>query len=188
MKMIEYVEEGTLSTRLVHEILNIVDYKHVDRLIEVDELIDTARFCSGCSGVLALEKTRRQIQHSRFWITLLYADTDSLDKMGLAYTRGTEDKEGIEGLNLRIGGDSLAYSARNLIGRAGAIILECILRVKPRIKILHDFSHERIAGTLTHGGTRIDALYSHRGIRVGAYLIVFIKQFHPGTIHLMKRV
>ena len=54
VEVVEDVEEGILCTRHILQILNIIDYKSVDALVEMEEIVDI--LCSG-SCILALEKS-----------------------------------------------------------------------------------------------------------------------------------
>ncbi len=88
--MIEYVEECSLGARLAYQILNIVEYEHVDALIEVYEVVD-ASATQSCR-ILALKQACGHIQDALLGIKLLDTDSDSLYQVSLAYTRRPENK------------------------------------------------------------------------------------------------
>ena len=89
------------------EVLNIVDNKRVDALVEKEEAVGVA-FCHG-SGVLAFKQTGGDVKHAGVGIVFLYAYAYCLDKVCLAHAGRAEKEERVEGIVVRIGGYGLGY-------------------------------------------------------------------------------
>ena len=60
--MIEDVEERQLSLLSSHPLLNIIDYQHIDGLIEIDEVV--GGIMQNRTGILHLEQARTDIEHT----------------------------------------------------------------------------------------------------------------------------
>ena len=142
LEMIEYVIKCLLSLILSNEVLNIIYNKSVDALIEIDEFINLTAL-HRCS-ILALKQTCCDIKHPCARITLLDADTDCLNKVGLPHSARAKNKQWIECLKLRVVGNSLANRTCHLITVAYAIVLKRVVRIKLGIDILHHYLLKRI--------------------------------------------
>ena len=85
-KMIEDMEERVECLGGVHPLLNVVDDQHIDALVEVDEVV--CRVMTHGVGELHLEQTGRDIENALLGIGLLATNTNGVDEVGLATTRG----------------------------------------------------------------------------------------------------
>ena len=80
--MVEDMEEGVKRLRGCHPLLNVIDYQHVDGLVELDEVIDG--ILPHRIGVLHLEQTCRDIQHTLLRVQFLTAYADGVNQVSLA--------------------------------------------------------------------------------------------------------
>ena len=133
-EMVEDMEEGVERLWRVHPFLYIINYQHVYRLIEIDEVV--GRVMTHRVGELHLEQAGRHIQHPLLVIGLLAAHTDGIDQMSLTAARGTIDEEGVEGGLAGMLGDGEADGAWQLIRVALDEVLERLLRVELRVELL----------------------------------------------------
>ena len=83
-KVVEDVEEGLLCLRGSHPLLNIIDNKHVDGLIERDEIVGA--ILHHRIGILHLEQSGTDIEYTLLGIEFLGTHTDGIDEMRLATT------------------------------------------------------------------------------------------------------
>ena len=128
MLVIEDVEERILSA-LSHNILNIIDDKHIHLLIErkeVGELVPNIHSIHE----LSLESVCRNIQNHKFRIFLLDRNTDCLSEMGLAQTRTTKEEERIECSLSRCRRDALSCRESHLVALTYHEVLETIYRIE----------------------------------------------------------
>lgn len=132
MEMVEDMEKCILSLLLVYQILDIIYYKGVDTLVEIDELIDFT--VAGGYRELALEQAGAHIEYAARRIVLKYLDADCLDEMRLAHTGRSENEQRVESLAFGVAGYGLADSHGNLVGGASAIILESVAGIELRIE------------------------------------------------------
>ena len=93
-KVVEDVEEGVLRLRCSSPFLYIIYYQHINRLIEVNEVIGS--ILAYRIGVLYLEQSCRDIQHTLLRIKLLCSQSDSIHKVSLSTAGRTIDKHRIE--------------------------------------------------------------------------------------------
>lgn len=133
MQVVEDVEESILSTGQILQILNIVYYKTVDTLIEVEEAVDVL---GCCCRVLALEESCSHVEYACMRIVFLDTDAYCLYKVCFADARRTENEQGIESFQRGVIADSHAYGACNLIAVAGTIVVECVSRIELRVEIV----------------------------------------------------
>ena len=148
--------ECLLCLLLADEILNIVNDESVDTLVEIKELVELGTLHGG--SVLTLEQSCSQVKHTRTRIALLDADSYCLNQMCLSDTAGTEDKEGVENLELGIIGNRLTYRLSNLVAVADAIVLKSIVGIELRVNILDHLLLEGIrscTGERSHSLTRM---------------------------------
>ena len=102
--------------------------------------------------------------------------------MGLAHSRGTEHKQGIVGLHLRVFGNSLTYAHSELVAHAAAIVLESISRIELRVNVLQPVvlckgvGNARFADVefLLEPGARVVLILLHSAGVVAAHYIIFI--------------
>ena len=96
------MEECILSSdfSFTCKLLNIVNDKHIDTLVEIDEVID--KISTNSIDILHLEDVACDIQNSLFRQQLKYLKTDSLCQMRLAHTACTEDEERVESVVSRM--------------------------------------------------------------------------------------
>ena len=100
------MEKCILSASLAWQFLNIIQYQHVNALIEIDEIIGfvlTAWICE-----LDHKKMGWQIKHLQLWMLFFHAPSDGIYKMRFTAPRRTEHKKRIESLS-RIQRYSLTY-------------------------------------------------------------------------------
>ncbi len=80
------MEEGIQRLRLTSPLLDIIHNQHIDRLIEVDEII--ARIMEHGIGILGLEKTGTHIEHTLLEDTSASRfQTDGIHQMRLTASR-----------------------------------------------------------------------------------------------------
>ena len=85
--MVEDIEKGILRTNLTRELLNIVDDKHIDSLVEVDKIGNLAILVRRLE--LSLEFIHRDVKNLQLWMTLTHLVTNSLHDMCFTQTRIT---------------------------------------------------------------------------------------------------
>ena len=132
--MIEDVEEGGNSLLGSSPLLYVIDNQHVDRLIEIDEVVNRVLTTGICE--LHLKQTCRNVEHTFLRIGLLTAQTDGIDEMSLTTSRGTIDEERVECRLTRMIRNREANGARQLIAVALDKRLESLLQVELRIQLL----------------------------------------------------
>ena len=153
------MEEG--SNRLLGSspLLNIIDNQHINRLIEVDEVVDGI-LATGI-GKLYLEQASRYIEYALARIHLLTTNTNSIDQVGLTTSRRTINKEWIEGRLARMLSNRETYRARQLVRVALDIALESLMRIQLWIQIL-GYSTIKRRRSLVGGGNTASGINLNR--------------------------
>ena len=184
-QMVEDMEERVERLGGVHPLLDVIDNQHVDGLVEVDEVVGGVM--THRVGELHLEQTGRHIEHPLLGIGLLAAHTDGVDQVGLATTRGTIDKEGIERALARMLGDGEADGTWQLVGIALDEVLEGLLRVELGIQLLGRSSIEcrrrLISALRLLDIRRTIALHGGGHVVLGLDRNDTVAQFHAGSEH-----
>ncbi len=147
-KVIEDVEERQLSLLSSHPLLNIIDYQHIDGLIEIDEVV--GGIMQHRTRILHLEQARTDIEHTLIGIQLLGTYADSIDEVGLSTSRRSEDKHRVERGLAGMLGYRQPHAARQLI----AVTLDKIREGEMRIQLRVDGLG---FGSIKHGGRLIGA-------------------------------
>lgn len=107
----------------------------------MDEVIDG--ILTGGIRVLHLEETCRHIQHSLLGIHLLASHTDSINKVCLTTTGGSEHEEGVERRLTWVLRDRETYRARQLIAVTLDKGLESLMDIQLGIQVLWDGGIQR---------------------------------------------
>lgn len=113
-QMVENVEERVKGLRGSSPLLDIIHDEHIDALVEADEVVH--RIPTGGIGKLHLEQTGRDIKYAPAWVHLFTTHANGIDEVRLATSRGSIDKEGVEGRLARMLSNGHADSARQLVG------------------------------------------------------------------------
>ena len=71
--MVEDIEKRTLCALFRHKLVNIVDYQHIEALIEIQEIVLVV--VSYGVGVLEFKKICRYVKYSFVWKTAFYFET-----------------------------------------------------------------------------------------------------------------
>ena len=126
-KVVEDMEEGIQRLRLTSPLLDIIHNQHIDRLIEVDEII--ARIMEHGIGILGLEKTGTHIEYTLLRIHLLRFQADGIHQMRLTATRRSVNEHWVKLGGVGMLGNRQSYGTRQLIAVTLHIIVESKLRV-----------------------------------------------------------
>ena len=121
------MEEGIQCLRLTSPLLDIIHNQHINRLIEVDEII--ARIMEHGISILGLEKTGTHIEHTLLRIHLLRFQTDGIHQMRLTATRRSVNEHWVKLGGIGMLGNRQSYGTRQLIAVTLHIIVESKLRV-----------------------------------------------------------
>ena len=124
------MKERILSFCYTGKLLYIVDYQHVDSLVEADEIIEmigTHRI-----GILYLKQVCRHVKHTFLRIKFLDTCTDSIYQMSFTHTRRTVNKKRIKGA-CRILRNGFGYSSRKLVAVSFDKVLKVIIGIQMRI-------------------------------------------------------
>ena len=159
-QVVEDVEERVERPRRRGPLLNIVNYQHINGLIEIDEVVGSVT--THGIGKLHLKETCRHIEHTLLGIHLLTTHTDGIDEMCLATARRAEDEEGIERRLARMLGDGETYRARQFVAVALDERLERLMNIQLRVEVLQ--------GGIEHRGSLVATLRSPRSINLGGLL------------------
>ena len=135
------MEECFLCLLCRYPLLYVVHYQHVDGLIEVDEVVHGV--VSHGIGVLHLEESGTDIQHSLLRIELLGAHSDGVDEVRFAASRRSVDEHRVELCGIRMLGDRLSHGSRQLVARSFDIVAEGEVGVELRCYLLWLGSVER---------------------------------------------
>ena len=133
-EVIKDMEERVECLGRVHPLLDVINNQHINRLVEVDEII--GRVMTHGIRELHLEQSCRDIKHPFLGIGLLATYTDSVDQMGLTTTGRTVDEEGIEGTLAWMLCYGEANGTRQFVGIALDKVLEGLLHIKLGIQLL----------------------------------------------------
>ena len=135
------MEESVLCLWCANPFLNIIDDKHVDGLIEANEIV--GRILQHRIGILHLKQSCADIQHTFLRIQLLSAQTNGVDKMSLATTRRSIDEHRVELCGIRMLGYRLTYRTWQLIAGTFYIIGKREVRVQLWVNLLRLCSIKR---------------------------------------------
>ena len=184
--MIENVKERVKGLRGSSPLLDIIHDEHIDALVEADEVVH--RIPTGGIGKLHLEQTGRDIKYAPAWVHLFTTHANGIDEVRLATSRGSIDKEGVEGRLARMLSNSHADSARQLVGITLDETLEGLVQVELRIKVLRSNSIEnrwRLVDTLTCYGS-IDG-NSLATLFVDSQLVLLINDDAIVQLHIIAK-
>ena len=132
-EVIEDVEEGIQGLRLACPILHIIHDEHIDRLVEIDEII--ARIMQHRIGILCLEEAGTDIEHTLLRIHLLGFQTDGIHQVSLSATRRTIDEHRIELRGIRMLSDRQSHRTWQLVAVTLHIIIEGEFRIKLGVNV-----------------------------------------------------
>ena len=132
--MIEDVEESILSLHSCCPLLNIIDDKHVDGLVETDEIVKRIRQYS--ISILNLEKTCADVKNTLLRIKFLATSTNGINQVSFTTTWWAIDKHWVELCCIWMFSNTLTYTTRKLIAVAFNIVAESKTRIKLRIEFL----------------------------------------------------
>ena len=85
--MVEDVEEGVLRLLQSNHLLYVVNYQHINALIEMHEVIEGVVADRVCE--LNLEEVGTQVEHTLLGMQFFQAGTDGVHQVSLAYTAGS---------------------------------------------------------------------------------------------------
>src|SRR3712207_465583 len=108
-------------------LLNIINYQHIYRLIEVDKIVDFILKNSVC--VLHLKKASTDIQHPHLWIQLLCMHTNRIDQMCFSTATWAIDEHRIKLIIVRMLRNALPNRPRQLITFTFYVVLKSLVRV-----------------------------------------------------------
>ena len=131
--MVEDMEESVLCLGDTGKLLNVVNDKDVNGLIEVDKVV--GRIVAYRVGILHLEQMSRNIQHPLLRKKLLDFRTDGIDKVRLPHPRCSVEEQRIKDGLGRILGHGLAYATRQFVAVSFDERIEIIVRIEVRIQV-----------------------------------------------------
>ena len=79
------MEESVLGLLKARKLLNVVNDKDINALIESHEIIEV--FLEYRVGILYLEQVCRYVEHAQFGVQFLYLYTDGIYQVCLSHTR-----------------------------------------------------------------------------------------------------
>lgn len=180
VQMIENREESLCRTTLVRQLLKVVKQDGIHLLEPVYEIGNL--LLDRSVGIEILELSHGDKEHLGTRVTLLYSDTDRLDKVGLADTDVSIKEEGVEVGFLRMVGYMLGDGERELVAAAYAIVLEIQrtveLRVSPLCAVLHRFAGERLLQLILQQMRMLRILDSHLRVAVAVDYIIIVGELH----------
>ena len=132
LEVVEDIKEGVLRTCLTRKLLDVINDKNIDHLIEVDEVGNLAILVRCLE--LRLELIHRDVQHLKLRMTLTHLVTYGLHDMSLTKTRITIDIQRVEGVVTRRYRDSHTRRASQTVTLTLDMVVEGIVRVELRIE------------------------------------------------------
>ena len=130
LEVVEDVEKHVVRF-LRLDLLKIVDDQHVDRLVEVHEIVDLVH--AHRIGVLCAEGSGGDKQHALVGVVLFDLQTDGRHQVRFSHSRRTVEKEGVERLSVQSSGDGEGNVQRVRIAFALTKAVEGVFFVEERL-------------------------------------------------------
>ena len=114
--------------------LHIINNKHVDGLVELDEIVGGV--FQNSVNELHLKEMRADIQHPFLGIKLLGLHANGIHKVGFSTARGPIDEHGVELIGIGMLGDRQTNRTRQLVAIALDIVRKRLVRIELWVQLL----------------------------------------------------
>ena len=175
MQVVEDVEEGFLCLLALGGHLYVVDYQHVDHLIEVHEIVDA--FFFACVAILVHELLAGDVEHCLVGVQFFGLEAYGIGQVCLAKPHATVDEQRVE----RGGAGLLGHGIAGRTCQTVAFALDKVVKGVTAVELrrhthLAQAGDDEGVGYLAH--TILVDVHRHRGQRVGRGLATLRRERH----------
>ena len=151
VQVVEDVEKGHLRLVQADQLVDVVEDKHIETLVEVQEVV--RRVFDHCVGVLDAEAVGGDVEDTLLGVHLTDAQADGVAEVRLADARRAIDEKRVEGRLTRIVRHGYAGRTSQLVGHALEEVIERIATVELRVQLLGRHLREGRLDHATHART-----------------------------------